>query len=89
MPEGAFATVWTGVVGNGVAYALWFPAVKRLPAVTASLGVLAVPVVGIVQSFLILGEVPTTPDMIGFALIFAASACVLLRPNKVAVAATP
>jgi drug/metabolite transporter (DMT)-like permease len=85
---GAFATVWTGVVGNGVAYALWFPAVKRLPAVTASLGVLAVPVVGIVQSFLILGEVPTKPDMIGFALIFIASACVLLTPNKAA-AATP
>jgi drug/metabolite transporter (DMT)-like permease len=87
--EGAFATVWTGVVGNGIAYALWFPAVKRLPAVTASLGVLAVPVVGIVQSYLILGEVPTTPDMIGFALIFAASACVLLGPNKAPVVATP
>jgi drug/metabolite transporter (DMT)-like permease len=86
---GAFATVWTGVVGNGVAYALWFPAMKRLPAVTASLGVLAVPVVGIVQSYLILGEVPTTPDMIGFALIFVASACVLLAPNKVGPAATP
>jgi len=81
---GAFATVWTGVVGNGIAYALWFPVVKRLPAVTASLGVLAVPVVGIVQSFLILGEVPTKPDMIGFALIFVASAGVLLTPNKVA-----
>ncbi len=88
-PAGTFATVWTGVVGNGVAYALWFPVVKRLPAVTASLGVLAVPVVGIVQSFLILGEVPTTSDMIGFALIFAASACVLLTPHKVAAAATP
>jgi drug/metabolite transporter (DMT)-like permease len=86
---GAFATVWTGVVGNGVAYALWFPAMKRLPAVTASLGVLAVPVIGIVQSYLILGEVPTTPDMIGFALIFVASACVLLVPNKVGPAATP
>jgi drug/metabolite transporter (DMT)-like permease len=29
-------------------------------------------------SFLILGEVPTAADMIGFALIFVASACVLL-----------
>ncbi len=86
---GAFATAWTGVVGNGVAYALWFPAMKRLPAVTASLGVLAVPVVGIVQSYLILGEVPTAPDMIGFALIFVASACVLLIPNKIGPAATP
>jgi len=35
-------------------------------------------VIGVIGSFLILGEVPTAPDMIGFALIFAASACVLL-----------
>lgn len=87
--SGAFATVWTGVVGNGVAYALWFPAMKHLPAVTASLGVLAVPVVGIVQSYLILGEVPITPDVIGFALIFVASACILLVPSKIGPAATP
>ncbi len=86
---GAFATAWTGVLGNGIGYALWFPAVRRLPAVTASLGVLAVPVVGIAQSSLILGEVPTMPDAIGFALIFAASACVLLTPNKVTAVATP
>jgi drug/metabolite transporter (DMT)-like permease len=86
---GAFAMVWTGVVGNGIAYALWFTAVRHLPAATASLGVLAVPVVGIVQSRLILGEVPTAPDMIGFAFIFVASACVLLAPNKVGPTATP
>jgi drug/metabolite transporter (DMT)-like permease len=86
---GTFATVWTGIVGNGIAYSLWFPAMKRLPAVTASLGVLAVPVVGIVQSYLILGEVPTSSDMIGFALIFVASACVLLVPGKIAPEPTP
>jgi drug/metabolite transporter (DMT)-like permease len=81
---GWFATAWTGVIGNGIAYGLWFTVVRRLPAVTASLGVLAVPVIGIIGSFLILGEVPTGPDIAGFALIFAASACVLLtRPPAV------
>jgi len=32
---------------------------------------------------LILGEVPTLADMIGFALIFVASACVLLTRQTV------
>ena len=82
--DGYIATAWTGIVGNGVAYALWFTIVRRLPAVTASLGVLAVPVIGIAGSFLILGEVPTVPDMVGFALIFGASACVLLTRQAVA-----
>jgi drug/metabolite transporter (DMT)-like permease len=66
------------VVGNGIAYALWFPAMRRLPAIAASLGVLSVPVIGIVASFLILGEIPTVPDIVGFALILVASGCVLL-----------
>jgi drug/metabolite transporter (DMT)-like permease len=77
-PNGYLATAWTGIVGNGVAYALWFTIVRRLPAVAASLGVLAVPVIGIAGSFLILGEVPTVADVVGFTLIFAASTCVLL-----------
>ena len=82
--SGLFALFFTGIVGNGVAYGLWFAIVRRLPAVAASLGVLAVPVIGIVASFFMLGEVPTTADVIGFALIFAASACVLLsRPAPV------
>ena len=48
---------------------------------TASLGVLCVPVVGVVSSMLILGDRPTVTDLIGFALIFAASVCVLLGPQ--------
>ena len=31
---------------------------------------------------LMLGERPTLPDIIGFALMFAASACGLLRPQE-------
>jgi drug/metabolite transporter (DMT)-like permease len=80
------ATASTGFLANGVAYGLWFTIVRRLPAAMASLGVLGSPVIGVIASMLILGERPTAPDIIGFALIFAASACVLLARPAPAVA---
>jgi drug/metabolite transporter (DMT)-like permease len=72
------ATAFTGVIGSGLAYYLWFRIVGRLPAMTASLGILSAPVIGVIATAIMLGERPTVPDMIGFALIFAASVCVLL-----------
>ncbi len=75
------ALVFSGLVGSGIAYFLWFDIIRRLPAMTASLGVLSVPAVGIVASVLMLGERPTLTDIGGFALILAASACVLLAPG--------
>lgn len=73
--------IFSGLFGSGVAYYLWFRIIQLLPATTASLGALASPVIGVVSSIFLLGEAPTLPDSIGFALIFAASACVLLQPN--------
>jgi drug/metabolite transporter (DMT)-like permease len=72
---------FTGIIGSGIAYLLWIEIVQRLPAMTASLGVLSAPVIGVVASMLMLGERPTLPDVVGFALIFAASACVLIQPR--------
>jgi drug/metabolite transporter (DMT)-like permease len=76
--DGLVASVLSGVLGTGTAYGLWFSIIRRLPAMTASLGVLGSPVIGVIASVLILGERPTPTDIIGFALILAASACVLL-----------
>jgi len=73
--------LFAGFFGSGVAYYLWFRIIQLLPATTASLGVLSSPVIGVVSSIFVLGEVPTLADSIGFALIFAASACVLLQPS--------
>jgi len=78
------ALIFAGIVGSGVAYFLWFDIVRRLPATTASLGVLSSPVIGVVSSMLLLGERPTLTDIVGFALIFIASATVLLRPQELA-----
>ena len=74
------ATAFSGVVGSGIAYAMWFAIVRRLSAATASLGALGIPVVGVLSTVLIVGERPTATDLLGFALIFAASACVLWVP---------
>jgi drug/metabolite transporter (DMT)-like permease len=75
--------VFTGAVGSGIAYLLWFEIVRRLPAMSASLGVLASPVIGVLSSMLLLGERPTLADTVGFALIFAAAASVLIQPQQV------
>lgn len=77
--------VFTGAVGSGIAYLLWFEIVRRLPAMTASLGVLAAPVIGVLSSMLFLGERPTVADTVGFVLIFAAAASVLIQPQQVPV----
>jgi len=78
------AMIFSGLVGSGLSYFLRFDIVRRLPASTASLGILAVPAVGILSSVILLGERPTLDDLIGFALIFMASACVLLWPQATA-----
>jgi drug/metabolite transporter (DMT)-like permease len=72
------AMIFAGLVGSGLAYFLWFGIVGRVPAMTASLGVLSAPVIGVISTAVLLGEWPTVADMIGYALIFAASACVVL-----------
>jgi drug/metabolite transporter (DMT)-like permease len=80
-PQALLAVVYIGVLGVGLAHFLWWSIVHRLPTVTASIGALLVPVIGVVASTVFLGERPPMPDIIGFAMIFAAAACVLLQPN--------
>jgi drug/metabolite transporter (DMT)-like permease len=75
--KSVIACVLSGLLGTGAAYGLWFTIIRRLPAMTASLGVLGSPVIGVIASVFILGEHPTANDIMGFALILAASACVL------------
>ncbi len=68
------------VFGTALAYYVWFEVVARLPAATAALGVLMVPVVGVSSAMLLVGDRPTPMDFVGFALVMTAAGCVLLRP---------
>lgn len=80
--ESILAILYTALFGVGLAQFLWWSIVGRLPAATASLGVLLSPVVGVIASTIILHEIPTIPDVIGFLLIFASAACVLLQSTE-------
>ena len=75
------AVLFIGIIGVGLAHFLWWSIVGRLPAITASIGALLVPVIGVTASALLLGEHLTLPDITGFTMIFVAAACVLLQPN--------
>jgi drug/metabolite transporter (DMT)-like permease len=67
--------LFSGIAGNSIAYALWFDIVGRVSALTATLGIVGIPVLGVVSTMLIIGERLTIPDTVGFAFIFAASVC--------------
>ena len=69
--------LYSTFVGTALAYLLWFQAIAQLPASTAGLGTLLVPVIGVVASMLLLGDRPTAHDLIGFGLIFVAALCAL------------
>jgi drug/metabolite transporter (DMT)-like permease len=76
-----FGLVYSGIIGSGLCYFLWFDIVRRLPASTAALGILSSPVIGVITAMIVLGERPTWYDAIGFALMLGASAIVMLRPD--------
>jgi drug/metabolite transporter (DMT)-like permease len=81
--------LFNGVFGTGIAYFIWFNIIGRLTTAMASLGTLANPVVGVIGAAILLGDRPTVPDMIGFALIFGAAACVLLPQRQWTAAQAP
>ncbi len=76
----ALALGYIAIFGVGLAHFLWWSINGKVSPVTASIGALLVPVIGVTASTVILGERPTWPDIVGFALIFAAAASVLLTP---------
>ena len=74
--------LFNGILGTGIAYFIWFNIIGRLSTAAASLGSLANPVVGVIGAAILLGDRPTIPDIVGFALIFSAAACVLIPQRE-------
>ena len=74
--------LFNGVLGTGIAYFIWFNIIGRLSTAAASLGSLANPVVGVIGAAILLGDRPTIPDIVGFALIFSAATCVLIPQRE-------
>jgi len=74
--------LFNGMLGTGIAYFIWFNIIGRLSTAIASLGSLINPVVGVLGAVIVLGDRPTVPDVVGFALILSAAACVLFPQRE-------
>jgi len=63
------AIAYNALLATAVAWTLWFFALQKMPAGLASLGTLAVPVLGVLAAWLHLGEVPAFWEAAGMTLI--------------------
>ena len=72
------AVAYLGWVATIVGYSLWTGLLKRHPANRVAPFSLGVPVVGLTTGMLVLGEVVTSWQWAGVALVVAALACVML-----------
>jgi drug/metabolite transporter (DMT)-like permease len=73
-PYLVFAVLFNGIVVSALCWFLWFWVLGKLDAGTASLGTLAVPVLGVLLGVLELGERPSALEWSGIALVVAALA---------------
>lgn len=73
-----FAFSYNVFVTAVFAWFLWYWVLQRLPAVTAGMSSLAIPVVSILTSYLFIGEHPTASQWAGIAAILVALAVVTL-----------
>ena len=69
-PKNLLGFAWLGIVGTGIAYALWFRGIRNLKASTvAFLGLLS-PISAMLLDFLLLKKTLTTMQIVGAALVF-------------------
>ena len=78
-PAALAALAFHVVVATAFAYVLWFVMLERLTATVSALTTLMVPVVGVLGATALVGERPSTADWIGFVLVLAGAALVLLQ----------
>ena len=82
-PPSAIGVFAFHVIGPVAAcYAAWTCLVVRLPASTAAIGTLLIPVVGMLSSVVLLGEALTRSKLIALALIIASVTIVMVRPFR-------
>lgn len=67
-----FVFVFNVVVTAVVSWVLWFWVVKKLPAVTAGMSALAIPVIAIVSAYLLVGERPQPVQWAGIGCMLLA-----------------
>jgi drug/metabolite transporter (DMT)-like permease len=77
----ALAMVYIILIGNIFCYWAWVKLVNLFPATVASIGTLAIPVVGVFSSILVLGEPVSFREIAALILVVMALSVVMIRPK--------
>lgn len=88
-PEAALAFAYHIALPQALSYVLWFGLIREVPASTAALGTLLIPIFGVAGAVLILGDRPTVLDLAGLALILSAVAIDQIFRARLAPAVKP
>jgi drug/metabolite transporter (DMT)-like permease len=81
-PFSIIAIVWLGVMGSAVAFLAFNKGLKVLKASTSVIGLLIIPVVSTILSYIIVGEEITTYKILGGILVLMAILMMQLSPRK-------
>jgi drug/metabolite transporter (DMT)-like permease len=77
--SGASVLIYMTLGPMGLCYLTWFAALRRLPASTAALGTLVVPVIGVIAAALLLGEPLGAREIIAVVLTLGGVALAIRR----------
>jgi drug/metabolite transporter (DMT)-like permease len=77
----ALAMVYIILIGNIFCYWAWVKLVNLFPATVASIGTLAIPIVGVFSSILVLGEPVSFREIAALILVVMALSIVMIRPK--------
>ena len=80
--QGALAMAYIVLIGTVLGYWAWFRVLQLIPGEMAALGILPVPVIGVISSTLILGEPLGWAEFAAVALLTAALATMLYRGTR-------
>ncbi|MFQ5955493.1 MAG: DMT family transporter [Kiloniellales bacterium] len=74
--------LYVALIGSALGYYTWLRVVEMLPIRVASIGVLMIPLLGVVSSALALGEPVGWQEGVALALVMAAMATVMTMPRR-------
>ncbi len=74
--------IYMAVGPMGICYLTWFAALRRLPAATAAIGTLAVPIISVIAAAILLGEPLGIREALAMALTLAGVALELQKPKS-------
>jgi drug/metabolite transporter (DMT)-like permease len=77
----ALATGYVILIGNIFCFWAWVKVVNLFPATVASIGTLAIPVIGVLSSGLVLGEPVGFGEIAALILVVVALSIVMIRPR--------